>query len=67
MNFAPYNKVENSGVSLHVEYDLGFATLTSITADRETTWNQISTLTLAPLINENFVNYDFRPLLRKFV
>ena len=61
MNYAPYNRVENDGVSLHVEYDLGFATLTSITADRETTLrsNFDADFSAAKLINENFVNYDF--------
>ncbi|MEO0817966.1 MAG: TonB-dependent receptor [Pseudomonadota bacterium] len=30
----PTNEIENSGVSLHGDYDLGFATVTSITATR---------------------------------
>ena len=67
MNYAPYNKVENSGVSLHVEYDLGFATLTSITADRETTLesNFDADFSAAKLINENLVNYDFQTLTQE--
>ena len=68
MNYDPYNKVENSGVSLHVEYDLGFATLTSITADRETTLesNFDADFSAAKLINENFVNYDFQTFTQEF-
>jgi iron complex outermembrane receptor protein len=68
MNFEPYNRVENEGLSLHVEYDLGFATLTSITADRETTLrsNFDADFSAAKLINENLVNYDFQTFTQEF-
>ena len=33
-NYDPENKVKNRGLSVHLEKDLGFATLTSITSDR---------------------------------
>jgi iron complex outermembrane receptor protein len=61
MNFAPYNKVENDGVSIHIEKDLGFATLTSITSDRETNMrsNFDADFSAARLINENKLDYDF--------
>ena len=61
MNFEPYNNVENEGVSLHIEKDLGFATLTSITSDRETNMrsNFDADFSAARLINENKLDYDF--------
>jgi outer membrane receptor protein involved in Fe transport len=61
MNFDPYNKVENDGVSIHIEKDLGFATLTSITSDRETNMrsNFDADFSAARLINENKLDYDF--------
>jgi iron complex outermembrane receptor protein len=61
MNFEPYNQVENDGLSLHIEKDLGFATLTSITSDRETNMksNFDADFSAARLINENKLDYDF--------
>ena len=61
MNIEPYNEVENEGVSLHIEKDLGFATLTSITSDRETNMrsNFDADFSAARLINENKLDYDF--------
>ena len=35
LNFDPSGTIENQGISVHVDYDLGFANLTSITAYRE--------------------------------
>ena len=35
LNFDPAGTIENQGISIHVDYDLGFANLTSITAYRE--------------------------------
>ena len=35
LNFDPAGTIENQGISLHVDYDLGFANLSSITAYRE--------------------------------
>lgn len=61
MNFNPYNKLDNEGVSLHVEYDLRFATLTSITADRSTSMhsNFDADFTAAKLVKENQLDYTF--------
>lgn len=61
MNYEPYNDVENEGISLHIEKDLGFATLTSITSDRETNMrsNFDADFSAARLINENKLDYDF--------
>ena len=61
MNFEPYNQVENDGLSIHIEKDLGFATLTSITSDRETNMksNFDADFSAARLINENKLDYDF--------
>lgn len=68
MNFPPSNVVENEGVSLHVEYDMGFATLTSITSDRETTMlsNFDGDFGAAKLINENILDYDFQTFTQEF-
>ena len=35
MNFDPAGTIENQGISVHVDYDLGFAELKSISAYRE--------------------------------
>ena len=61
MNFKPFNQVENDGVSINIDYDLGFATLTSITSDRETNMrsNFDADFSAARLINENKLDYDF--------
>ena len=68
MNFPASNEVENDGVSLHVEYDMGFATLTSITADRQTTMfsNFDADFSAAKLINENTIDYDFKTFTQEF-
>jgi outer membrane receptor protein involved in Fe transport len=55
-NFDSTNEIENSGVSLQVDYELGYATLTSITALRNTSsqTNQDSDFTSADLVQLNF-------------
>jgi iron complex outermembrane receptor protein len=61
MNFEPYNKVRNDGVSLHIEKDLGYATLTSITSDRNTDMksNFDADFSSANLVKENKLDYNF--------
>ena len=61
MNFEPYNKVSNDGVSLHIEKDLGYATLTSITSDRNTDMksNFDADFSSANLVQENKLDYNF--------
>jgi len=61
MSYRPYNKVENDGVSLQVDYELDFASLTSITSQRTTDLdsNFDADFSAASLISENLVNYDF--------
>jgi len=61
MSFPAYNKVDNDGVSLQVDYDLDFASLTSITSQRNTGLesNFDADFSAARLINENLVDYEF--------
>jgi len=68
MNFPASNEAENDGVSVHVEYDMGFATLTSITSDRQTTMhsNFDADFSAAKLINENKLDYDFKTFTQEF-
>jgi iron complex outermembrane recepter protein len=65
---APYNRLENEGRSLHVDYDLGFATLTSITANRTTEMasNFDADFSGARLLKENKLNYDFDTFTQEF-
>ena len=55
-NFDSTNEIENSGVSLQADYEMDFATLTSITAVRNTSsqTNQDSDFTSADLVQRNF-------------
>ena len=61
MTYPASNVVDNDGVSLHIDYDLDFASLTSITSQRNTSLrsNFDADFSAAKLINENLVNYDF--------
>jgi iron complex outermembrane receptor protein len=56
-----YNRLDNEGLSIHLDYDLGFATLTSITADRTTEMasNFDADFSGARLLKENKLNYNF--------
>jgi iron complex outermembrane receptor protein len=62
-----YNKLDNDGISVHLDYDLGFATLTSITADRNTgmSSNFDADFSGARLLKENKLNYDFDTLTQE--
>ena len=55
-NFDSINEIENSGISLQADYEMEFATLTSITAFRnnETVTNQDSDFTSADLVGRNY-------------
>jgi outer membrane receptor protein involved in Fe transport len=57
-NFPSTNKIDNGGVSLQADWDIGFATITSITAKRttESDTNQDSDFTSADLIGNNEVD-----------
>ena len=61
MSYPAFNKVDNDGVSIQVDYELDFASLTSITSQRDTSLrsNFDADFSAAKLINENLVNYDF--------
>ena len=61
MTYPASNVVDNDGVSIHVDYELDFASLTSITSQRNTSLrsNFDADFSAAKLINENLVNYDF--------
>lgn len=68
MNFEPYNKVKNNGVSLHIEKDLGIATLTSITSNRNTSMksNFDADFSSANLVQENKLDYKFDTFTQEF-
>ena len=65
---SPYNRLENEGLSVHLDYDLGFATLTSITADRTTDMasNFDPDFSGANLLRENKLNYNFDTFTQEF-
>ena len=65
---SPYNRLENEGLSVHLDYDLGFATLTSITADRTTDMasNFDADFSGAQLLRENKLSYNFDTLTQEF-
>jgi len=64
---SPYNRLDNEGLSVHLDYDLGFATLTSITSDRTTEMasNFDADFSGARLLKENKLNYDFDTLTQE--
>ena len=65
---SPYNRLDNEGLSVHLDYDLGFATLTSITADRATEMasNFDADFSGAQLLRENNLNYNFDTFTQEF-
>ena len=65
---SPYNRLDNQGLSVHLDYDLGFATLTSITSDRRTEMasNFDADFSGARLLKENKLNYDFDTFTQEF-
>lgn len=67
-NFDSTNEIENSGVSLQADYEMDFATLTSITAFRNTSsqTNQDSDFTSADLVQLNFNDTDIDTFTQEF-
>jgi len=61
MSYPATNAVDNDGISIQIDYELDFASLTSITSQRNTSLrsNFDADFSAARLINENLVNYDF--------
>jgi len=61
MNESPSNKLEGKGLSVQFDYDLGYATLTSISSVREQSLKSTfdADFTAALLVDENRVDYDF--------
>ena len=68
MNFDPYNKLVGKGVSVQVDKDLGYATLTSITSSRRQSLrsNFDADFTAADILGDNRVDYDFENLTQEF-
>ena len=61
MNESPSNKLEGKGLSVQFDYDLGYATLTSISSVREQSLKSTfdADFSAALLVDENRVDYDF--------
>ena len=61
MNYSPTNKLEGKGLSVQLDYDLGFATLTSISSSRDQSLASTfdADFSAAMLVEENRVDYDF--------
>ncbi|MEN0651754.1 MULTISPECIES: TonB-dependent receptor [Hyphobacterium] len=59
-SFAPTNEIVNSGISLQADYDLGFATLTSISARRrnESTTNFDPDFSSLDIFGQNLESFD---------
>jgi len=68
MNFDPFNKLVGKGVSVQVDKDLGYATLTSITSSRRQSLesNFDADFTAADILGDNRVDYDFENLTQEF-
>ena len=68
MNYDPTNKLVGKGVSIQVDKDLGYATLTSITSSRRQSLrsNLDADFTAADILGDNRVDYDFENLTQEF-
>lgn len=68
MNFNPSNELEGKGVSVQIDKDLGYATLTSITSSRRQSLrsNFDADFSAADILGENRVDYDFENLTQEF-
>ena len=68
MNYDPTNKLEGKGVSVQIDKDLGYATLTSITSSRRQSLrsNLDADFTAADILGDNRVDYDFENLTQEF-
>lgn len=67
-NFDSKNDIENSGLSLQADYDMGFATLTSVTASRNTSseTDQDSDFTSADLVQRNYNETNIDTFTQEF-
>ena len=67
-NYSPSNKLDGDGISMHIKYDLGFATLTSITAqlDQEAKSTFDADFSATKILAENRVEYDFDHFTQEF-
>ena len=68
MNFDPSNKLVGKGVSVQIDKDLGYATLTSITSSRRQSLRSDfdADFTAADILGDNRVDYDFDNLTQEF-
>ena len=68
MNDTPSNKLKGEGVSIQVDYDMDFATFTSITSSRDQSLRSTfdADFTAAELVDENRVDYDFETFTQEF-
>jgi len=68
MNYNPDNFLRGKGLSIQVDYDLDFATLTSITSSRDQRLRSEfdADFTAAELIGSNDVDYDFKSFTQEF-
>jgi iron complex outermembrane receptor protein len=68
MNDSPSNKLKGDGISIQVDYDLDFATFTSITSSRDQSLRSTfdADFTGAELVDENRVDYDFKTFTQEF-
>jgi len=68
MNDTPSNKLKGEGVSIQVDYDMDFATFTSITSSRDQSLRSTfdADFTAAELVDENRVDYDFKTFTQEF-
>ena len=68
MNFNPSNKLKGDGLSIQFDYDMDFATLTSITSSRDQSLESTfdADFTAAELVDENRVDYDFKTFTQEF-
>jgi iron complex outermembrane receptor protein len=67
-NYSPSNKLDGDGISMHIKYDLGFATLTSITAqlDQEARSTFDADFSATKILAENRLEYDFDHFTQEF-
>ena len=67
-NYSPSNKLDGDGISMHIKYDLGFATRTSITAqlDQEAKSTFDADFSATKILAENRVEYDFDHFTQEF-
>ena len=67
MTYDPSNKLVGKGMSVQIDKDLGYATLTSITSSRDQSLrsNFDADFSGADILGENLVNYDFETITQE--